>query len=953
MIPVYIDFETYYSTTHSLSKMNPIEYVMHPDTELQSVSVKVGNAPTDVIFGEQEIIRHLKCLDWSNKIAIGHNMSGFDALILVWRCGINPAMFGCTAAMARSKYAKTCGVSLKALSKELGIGVKGSLEATNTKGKRLADFTAEELHLMEVYNKQDTELCAKLFKELARITPQREMYQIDMTTRALVEAQFVVDTDVIGAALEEVKESKRQGLLKLAEHLGIEKFAPGALEGTSIEEQLRSTLASTAKFKELLEGLGVDVPMKPSPTNPNKQVPALAKTDEALTSLVEHANPVVSAAARCRLEVKSTLLETRLQAFRSTAKLCGGKLPVPLKYSGADTTGRWSGELYNCFTGDVEVLTRSGWVRFDAWDGSPIMQWWPDGRATFEESPGYLRKPHEGDVVDVRGVLLDATMTPDHRLVSVRGHRLVERTAGWLAASSGLDGIPAAGTWPGEATSVFTPDEVRLLVAIAADGCVAPRKTQRPTVQIGLRKARKVERLHALLKAVGCQYTVREYPPQVGHSGDHPTTYFFLKDCPYSKGFGPWILRLSREALDALVDELPHWDGWKHQKTGSDEFCTSDKEQAEWVATAWHLSGTPSTVRQYMGTRYQLHRRQSSLTSVSRSDVTVRSFYGDVFCASVKSTYIFIRRHGKIAVVGQCQNLPRIKRNKKTKEIDPQPSNALRLCMHAPKGHLVGVADQSGIELRVNHFLWKVEESMQMFSDNPLADLYRAFAAARYGIAPEAVDDAQRFLGKVAQLGLGFGSGAATFRKVARLMGGIRLSEEEAAQVVYAWRDKYPEIVGGWQAFQNALPAIERGDSIPIDPWGMCVTEKDAVRLPSGRRIYYPNLHRERDSETGKWEWWYGQGRHRARIYAGKGVENMVQALARDIVADCALDFWKRTGFRWKSMVHDELVYIWPEARAAALLEELQSIMRQPPKWWPELVTWSEGDVALSYGLAK
>lgn len=87
--------------------------------------------------------------------------------------------------------------------------------------------------------------------------------------------------------------------------------------------------------------------MKMSPTNPDKQVPALAKTDEAFLKLQEHSNPIVAAAARARLEVKSTLLETRLEAFIRAADACGGMLPVPLKYAGADTTGRWSGEQYN------------------------------------------------------------------------------------------------------------------------------------------------------------------------------------------------------------------------------------------------------------------------------------------------------------------------------------------------------------------------------------------------------------------------------------------------------------------------------------------------------------------------------------------------------------------------------------------------------------------------------
>lgn len=634
MTPVYIDFETYWSTTHSLTRMPPTEYVMHPDTEIQAVAIKVANFPTDVYFGEDKIRKALHSLDWHDKIAIGHNMSGFDSMILAWRFGIKPKMWGCTQAMAMSKYKKTCGVSLKNLSKEFNIGAKLSLEATNTKGKRLEDFTPTELESMKEYNKVDTDLCAKLFKELAKGISKAEMVQIDMTTRMLVEPKFNLDYTLIREAQESVKAEKKRSLLELAEQIGIDDI----VDEVSIEEQVRTQLASSSKFSELLESLGIDPPMKQSPTNPAKMTPALAKTDEEFIKLQEHSNPIVAAAARARLEVKSTLLETRLEAFIRAADACGGKLPVPLRYCGADTTGRWSGEQYN------------------------------------------------------------------------------------------------------------------------------------------------------------------------------------------------------------------------------------------------------------------------------------------------------------------MQNLPRIGKN-------PKPSDALRMSLLAPKGYKVIVADLSGIELRVNHYLWKVPSSMEMYASDAEADLYRAFAAARYDIAPDAVTKDQRQLAKVAQLGLGFGAGAPTFKRVAKLMGGLELTDAESLSIVTDWREQYSDIVDGWKSFQKSLTDLMQGNETAIDPWGMCVTEHKAVRLPSGRRIYYPELRKEVDN--GKHEWWYGAGRHKARIYAGKGVENLVQALARDVIAEHALKFRKDTGLSPSLLVHDEIVIIAPEKEAESMLAHLQGIMRAGVSWWPELVTWSEGDMGDCYGECK
>lgn len=655
MQAVFLDFESFWSTEHTLSRMSPTEYVMHPETEIQSVSIKVGDRPAYVLFGEENIREHLlNEFDWDDTMVVGHNMSGFDAMILAWRFGVNPKMYGCTAAMARSQYSKTgysvggkflTGVSLKKLAAELGIGAKLDLEATNTKGKKLKDFTPEEIEAMREYNKVDTELCYEIFKKLYPSFPKQELLLIDMTTRMLVEPKFILGYSLVDKALEQVKEEKRQGLLDLAKTLGLDTAheAVGALglDQPDLEEDVRAMLASSAKFGDLLKSLGVPVPMKTSKTT-GKPAPALAKTDDEFIALQNHSNPLVAAAARARLEVKSTLLETRLQAFLRAADACDGKLPVPLKYAGADTTGRWSGEQYN------------------------------------------------------------------------------------------------------------------------------------------------------------------------------------------------------------------------------------------------------------------------------------------------------------------MQNLPRI-------GAKPKPSDALRMSLKAPAGHKVIVADLSGIELRVNMFLWKVPYAMELFKASPdKADLYKYFAANDlYGIAESEVSKEQRQVGKVAHLGLGFGAGGATFQKVAKLMGGVDMDLEEATRVVDTYREAHGEIANGWRRFQDCLPKIAQGTEESIDPWGFCKTGHQHVRLPSGRSIYYPSLVKERDSDTGKTEWWYGNGRSRARIYAGKGVENLVQALARDVIAEHAIKFYKATGLRPSLMVHDELVIIVPERDAQQHLDALQNIMRSGVSWWPELVTWSEGDIGDSYGECK
>lgn len=292
------------------------------------------------------------------------------------------------------------------------------------------------------------------------------------------------------------------------------------------------------------------------------------------------------------------------------------------------------------------------------------------------------------------------------------------------------------------------------------------------------------------------------------------------------------------------------------------------------------------------------------------------------------------------------QNLPRI--NPKAAKL----TDALRKSLIAPPGHKVVVSDLSGIELRVNHYLWNVQSTQDLYDNDPEADLYKEFAAALFGIPKEQVTKEQRQLAKVAQLGLGFGAGAATFRKVAKIMGGIDLDEAEAMRVTTAWRMKYIDIVRGWKLCQTLVSAMWSGASFSPDPRGLVTSMPQAVRLPSGRLLHYPGLSQTVD-DKGKTQYVYGKPGKMSKVYAGLMDENLVQAIARDVIAEQAVRVADETGRYPAHMVHDELVYVVPDAEADGFLTYLNGVMRTPPTWLPGIVLWSEGDIADTYGDAK
>lgn len=354
MIPVFLDFETFWSVTHSLTKMNPIRYIMHPDTELQSVTYAIGNGPIQFAFGEEAVIAALQAIDWSDKMAVAHNGAGFDHLILAWRLKIRPKAYACTLAMARPFYSLTVGGSLAKVASEMGLPPKGSLEAVGTKGRRCADFTPDEIRHMETYNAHDTWLCREIFNRLMPRLGLHEMQLIDATVKMATDLRIMADTALLHSALAEEKEKKRIALLDLANVAGA-ATNPNWDEDTLLAA-MRSIVMSQPRFTQLLSSLGVAVPMKNSPTakNPDgtpKRIPALSKTDKGMEELLEYDNGDeelslrVRTAAAARLQVKTTQLETRLQTYIDVADALDGFLPVPLNYCGAAISWRMSGAM--------------------------------------------------------------------------------------------------------------------------------------------------------------------------------------------------------------------------------------------------------------------------------------------------------------------------------------------------------------------------------------------------------------------------------------------------------------------------------------------------------------------------------------------------------------------------------------------------------------------------------
>ena len=324
---VTLDFESFYDTGYSLSNLTTEEYIRDPRFQVIGVGVKINDGETVWASGD-EVGTLLGRIDWDNSALLCHNTM-FDGGILSMVYNKIPAMYLDTLSMARAIHGVDAGGSLAALVSRYGLGAKGT-EVIEAKGKRLQDFNEADLRQYGEYCKNDVELTYKLFGVLAPNFPEMEVKLIDLTLRMFTQPVLEVDDALLIERLEDVKEEKSKLLNALKAKLNCET-----------EEDVRGKLASNKQFAELLEELGIPVPMKTSPTT-GKETYALAKTDTGFIALTEHEDPFIQELCRVRLGTKSTIEESRIERFIGIGARNKGKLPIPLKYYGAHT-GRWAG----------------------------------------------------------------------------------------------------------------------------------------------------------------------------------------------------------------------------------------------------------------------------------------------------------------------------------------------------------------------------------------------------------------------------------------------------------------------------------------------------------------------------------------------------------------------------------------------------------------------------------
>ena len=243
---ITVDFETYYSKEVGFSRMTTEEYVRHPEFHVIGVAVKVNGGDTEWASGTHEqLAEYFKGFDWENSLVLAHNTM-FDGAILSWHFGIKPKGWLDTLCIARALHGVNAGGSLKKLAQRYNIGEKGT-EVMNAIGMKRTDFEEEQLSAYGDYCINDVELTRKLFLIMSSGFPMKELKLIDITLRMFIEPTLQLDKHLLTDHLERVRNEKEALLL-----------------ASGFED--RKALMSNPKFADALRDLGVEPPMKTSPT---------------------------------------------------------------------------------------------------------------------------------------------------------------------------------------------------------------------------------------------------------------------------------------------------------------------------------------------------------------------------------------------------------------------------------------------------------------------------------------------------------------------------------------------------------------------------------------------------------------------------------------------------------------------------------------------------------------
>lgn len=273
-------------------------------------------------------------------------------------------------------------------------------------------------------------------------------------------------------------------------------------------------------------------------------------------------------------------------------------------------------------------------------------------------------------------------------------------------------------------------------------------------------------------------------------------------------------------------------------------------------------------------------------------------------------------------------------------------ANKLKLSIRAPEEFVIIDSDSSQIEARVLAWLAEQDDLVDAFANGE--DVYKIMASSIYNKPVDEITKEERFVGKTTILGAGYGMGAVKFQAQLKTFG-VETELQEAQRIIAVYRQTYPKIPELWKQAQTCLNAIINNTTTSLGRPG--ILEFDPVQfgflLPNGLWQRYNGLNKVTDA-AGKEQFVYPTRRGTVKIYGGKVIENLCQALARCVIAEQLVKINKR--YKVVLTVHDAVACVAKETGAQGAIKYVEECMRTTPSWAVGLPLNCEAGMGPSYG---
>ncbi|MBS6720893.1 MAG: hypothetical protein KH219_06580 [Peptoniphilus harei] len=802
---------------------------------------------------------------------------------------------------------------------------------TKTNGMRTRNLPHHDLgkwSTFKEYNQRDVETEMEIKKKLSAFPmPQSEWenYWIDQNIN---DRGILIDEVLVDSAI------KFDEILR-------EENMDRAIELTGLENP-----NSPLQLKEWLNKKGLDID-------------SLAKKD------VESALKNAEGDIKEVLELRQELSKSSVRKYDAMKNVKGKDKRVRglLQFYGANRTGRY------CLTGDHEVLTDKGWVRLDKWNGGNIACWNTIGEKISFQKSEMVKFPFSGQMVFYEDKRISQISTTEHKMY-FKNHYKSEWRVGEISEMLNYAHPAIPFTGYRQVQSNLDHIQLRVLIMIQADG----HYTAEGNIKLSFSKLRKVERCKSLLRKAEICFNLKEY---MDKSKKRYVFTIYSRHLPLwlrmfeNKTFDTWLFD---ESADVFFDELVHWDGYQSAKN-SIQYSTVNRKNADIIQAFAHLSGRACQMS--IKKRSQVHNnwqdayildiwlRPKNAHQIQRKAKKI-DYTGMVYCAMTPTGFFLVRRNGRVWVTGnsgrliQVQNLRRnnlqdldlarsLVRNKEYESLEmlyDSPSDVLsqliRTAFIPKEGCRFIVSDFSAIEARV--LAWLAGEDWVLNAFKNGEDIYCSTASQMFGVpvVKHGVNGDLRQKGKVATLACGYGGSVGALKAMGAIEMG--LSEDELQSIVDSWREANPNIVSLWWDIDAVVKRVVKTRSKEKYKSLVISYEKGIlfIELPSKRRLAYPKAKIGMNRFGGesvvyegivvgnKWD--------KIESYGGKFVENIVQAIARDILAEAMMRI-KNEGFNIVMHIHDEVVI---ESDSSSI-EEVNQIMSVVPEWADGLILDADG----------